>query len=206
MNAELEPQADAGTQASRREFLKSTLSASGVLVLGFQLLIAALNRAHAAGNAALAEGATTLMDGWLIIHPDNRIVLRVASAEMGQGVTTSMPMLIAEELEVDWRLIETEIAPVAKALTNLAFNMQATDGSTSIRWSFNFLRQVGARAREMLRLAAANRWSVTVVEVGAAKGAMQHIPSNQRATYGELAADALTQQAAKEVPFTPRSQ
>ena len=86
-----------------------------------------------------------LTNAWLRIDPDNTITIRVASSEMGQGVFTSMPMLIAEELEAEWSQVRAEMAPVGPQYTNLAFNMQATGGSTSIRWSFDHLRQIGAQ-------------------------------------------------------------
>jgi isoquinoline 1-oxidoreductase beta subunit len=112
---------------SRRRFLQTGAAAAGALIIGFQVPLGG-RRAQAMGEAG--EGVE-LTNGWLRIDPDNTITIRVASAEMGQGVYTSMPMLIAEELEADWSQIRAEMAPVGEQYTNLSFNMQATGGSSS---------------------------------------------------------------------------
>ncbi len=188
------------TALTRRRFLAG--SAAGALIIGFNL------PAPGRFGAALAAGGgdTPLVNGWLIIAPDNSITVRVASSEMGQGVYTSMPMLIAEELEVGMDQIAAEMSPVGPQFTNLAFNMQATGGSTSIRWSFEPLRRVGAQAREVLRAAAARTWNVPLAQTRAERGQIHHTGSGRIATYGELAPLAATLTPPAEVSLKPRSE
>lgn len=186
-------------QVTRRRFLGT--GAAGALVLVFNLPAGRFAEAFAAGDTS----GQALVDGWLIIEPDNSIIVRVASAEMGQGIYTSMPMLIAEELEVGLDQIQAEMAPVGPQFTNLAFNMQATGGSTSIRWSFMPLRQVGAQARELLRAAAAEKWQVPLAETRAVRAEIRHTASARRASYGELAARAAQLQAPEKIALKPRS-
>ena len=173
------------TKVTRRKFLVTSTTTAGALVLGFYL-----PGAGRFNEALAAEGESTLIDGWLIITPDNRITIRLASSEMGQGVYTSMPMLIAEELEVGLDQVEVEMAPVAPAFTNQRFGVQATGGSTTVRWSFEPLRRVGAQAREVLRAAGAKAWGVPLAETRAERGAILHEGSGRRATYGVLAPGA----------------
>lgn len=181
---------------SRRHFLQTSAAAAGALVIGFHLPTG--GRAAQAQDTAGAE----LVNAWLRIDPDNTITIRVASSEMGQGVYTSMPMLIAEELAVDWQQIQGEMAPVGPQFANQIFNMQATGGSTSIRWSHEALRRVGAQAREMLRQAAARRWSVPLDECRAENGRIVHSGGNA-SSYGELAAAAAKLDIPQDVALKP---
>jgi isoquinoline 1-oxidoreductase beta subunit len=112
--------------------------------------------------------------------------MMIPSAEMGQGITTSLPMLIAEELEIDWREVQFEFAPVNPAYANPIFHAQATGGSTSIRAFYSPLRQVGAVARTLLCQAAAAKWGVPISECRAANGRISH-SSGQSENYGALA-------------------
>src|SRR5207237_6597540 len=99
-------------------------------------------------------------DAWLRITPDNRVILVLDRVEMGQGTMTSHAMLLAEELEVDPARIEIEFAPPNRDYANPDLGFQMTGGSTSVKTSFEPLRQAGAKAREMLRAAAAAAWKV----------------------------------------------
>ncbi len=190
------------TTLTRRRFLAATAAGTGALVLGFQIP----SPGRFGGAIAAGHAPTTLVDGWLVIGTDNSIVVRVASSEMGQGVYTAMPMLIAEELEVGMDQIRAEMAPVGKAFTNLAFNMQATGGSTSIRWSYEPLRKVGAHARELLRAAAAQTWKVPAGETRAERGEILHPASGRRASSGQLAALAAGLTLPSEAPLKPKSE
>ena len=109
---------------------------------------------------------------------------------MGQGVYTAMPMLVAEELEVEWQQVRAEMAPADAAYNNRFFGIQGTGGSTSIRQGFDHLREAGASAREMLRQAAADRWGIPFERCVAANGAVEDSAGERSATYGELAAEA----------------
>src|SRR5881409_2894209 len=125
----------------------------------------------------------------------------VDRSEMGQGVATSLPMLLAEELEADWSKIKIEFAPADKAYTNPMFGMQGTGGSTSVRAAFTPLRKAGAAARELLVAAAAQTWNVDKAECRAEKGAVIHTRSKRRLTYGKLAAKAAALPLPHDVPL-----
>lgn len=170
-------------QTSRRGFLKT----GSALSIGFALPLAA-GRALAA-----APGATFAPNAWVRITPDNRVKVICASAEMGQGVLTAIPMMLAEELDADWKLVSVERAPIDKAYTNPAFGIQATGGSTTVRAHWEPLRRAGAAARQMLVAAAAAQWKVPVDECRTEASHVIH-PSGQKLSYGALV------EAAAKVP------
>ncbi len=161
----------------RREFLATTAAAGAGLLLAFSLTSCV--RAGSSGGG----GGGFRPNGWLRITPDNRITVLVDEAEMGQGVHTALPMLVAEELEVDLEAIQVEQAPVDNAL----YGWQYTGGSTSVREGWERFRRAGAVAREMLLAAAAQSWGVPKGECSAVAGAVVHKASGRRVTYGELA-------------------
>jgi len=129
----------------------------------------------------------------------------VARSEMGQGVYTSMPMLIAEELEVDVNAIKVEFAPPAEVYINSLLGGQLTGGSTAVRDAWEKLRKAGASARMMLVAAAADNWGVDASKCSAANGMIKG-PGGKKATYGSVAAKASTMEVPKEVPLKPASQ
>jgi len=167
---------------ARRHFLKVSATSAGGLALGISLPFA--------GRLAFAEadgtGTPSVIDVWLKISADDQVTVAIANSEMGQGVYTSMSMLVAEELEVDWKSIRAETAPAAPEYKNLMFGMQVTGGSTSIRWAFDPLRQVGASARQMLVQAAAEQWGVAAAQCTASSGVVKHESSGRSLRYGEL--------------------
>ena len=170
----------------RRTFLKVGAALGAGLTLGFHL---------PAGRAAQQAAAATAFapNAFLRIAPDNTITVLVKHLEMGQGVYTGLPMLVAEELEAPWERIQVEAAPAdAKLYGNLAWGgtAQGTGGSTSVTNSWDQLRQAGATAREMLIAAAAALWGVEPGALKAENGVVIHPQSQRRASYGELAAKA----------------
>ena len=171
------------TQTSRRSFLKTSAIASGGLLMGVAL----------PGLRSTADAAGTLHtpNAWVHISDDNTITLISARSEMGQGVYTSMPMLIAEELNVDIKQVKVAFAPPdAKLYGNpLLGGPQLTGGSTSVRDGWEKLRVAGAQVREMLLTAAAARWDVDKDLLKAENG-MVFGPKGKKATYGELAQSA----------------
>ena len=183
----------AHTDVSRREFLETATVASAGLVIGFHL--PATGRGRAAAAAPFAPNA------WLRIGADESVLVVVDRSEMGQGVTTSLPMLLAEELEADWSKVRIESAPADKAYINPMFGMQGTGGSTSVRAAYTPLRQAGAAAREMLISAAAQTLGVEKAECRAENGAVIHTPSKRRLTYGKLVAKAATMPLPHDVPL-----
>ena len=168
---------------SRRGFLQAGAAAGGGLMLGLSLPFAG------ADAAAAAEGFAP--NAFIRIGGDGQVVLTMPYVEMGQGTYTSIPMLIAEELEVDLKQVRLEHAPPNEKLyVNPLLGVQATGNSNAIRGAWQPLRQAGAVARTMLIAAAAKRWNVEPASCRAQDGEVIHAASGKRIKYGELAADA----------------
>ncbi len=166
----------------RRQFLQQATVLSGALVLGFQA-----PSAQAASSSAVNE-----VTHWVVIQPDDTVVIRIARSELGQGSMTGLAMLVAEELGCDWAKVRAEYANVNEHMRrDKIWKDMTTGGSRGIRDSQEYLRQAGAAARSMLVAAAAQRWKVPAAECQAAQSVVTH-PSGLRATYGELAALAST--------------
>jgi isoquinoline 1-oxidoreductase beta subunit len=165
---------------SRREFLKTTAAAGGALVISFWLPQGARRAFAQAGPPPVAPNA------FLRIGKDGICTVQVKHLEFGQGVTTSLPMLVAEELECDWSMVRSELAPAGAAYAHTAFGMQMTGGSSSVWNSYDQLRTVGAQARLMLMQAAADQWKVKLSEVRAEKGQVIG-PGGKKLSYGQLA-------------------
>lgn len=182
--------ATAAATPSRRALLKS----GAALTLGFALPLAggrAVAQASSAKATAAADATSNTFSpsAWLRITPDNRVTVICGSAEMGQGVLTAIPMMLAEELDADWTLVGVEQAPVDQAYNNPMFGMQATGGSTTVRAHWTPVRQAGAAARAMLVQAAAQQWKVAPASLRTERG---HVigPGGKKASYGSLVAAA----------------
>lgn len=170
------------TNLSRRRFLISSAAAGGGLVLSLTL---PLGRSEAAASAEFAPNA------FIRIGRDGQVVLTMPYVEMGQGTYTSIPMLIAEELEVNLNQVRLEHAPPNEKLyANPMLGVQATGNSNAMRGGWKPLREAGATARLMLVAAAARRWGVDPKSCHAQAGMVIHEATGRRLTYGELAADA----------------
>src|SRR5689334_8561422 len=158
-------------RASRRSFLKVSAAVGG----GFALELSVPGQVLAqAPKTALPE-----LTAWIVIHPDDSVLIRVARSEMGQGSSTGLPMLVAEELECVWS--------AENLRRNRAWGSMATGGSQSIRSSQEYLRRAGATAREMLIAAAARRWSVQASECDAENGVIVHRASGRKVRFGQVA-------------------
>ena len=170
---------------SRRSFLAGTAAAGG-LSLGFAL----------PAPAQEAAGAAPELNAWVVINPDNTVVVRVAKIEMGQGTLTGLAQLVAEELECDWANVTWSYPTPGENVTrDRVWGSFGTFGSQGIRTSQEMVRQGGAAARAMLLKAAANRWGVDAGSVTVAKGVITG-PGGETLTYGDVAAEA----AGLEVP------
>ncbi|MDE2088651.1 MAG: xanthine dehydrogenase family protein molybdopterin-binding subunit [Gammaproteobacteria bacterium] len=178
---------------SRREFLKVGAAAGGGLLIGFHLPL--LGRLAEAAEKPLVFAP----NAWIRIGADNSVTFMVARSEMGQGVMTSLPMLIAEELEVNLDKVRLEMAPADPAYVNPLLGLQATGGSTSVRSAWEPLRQAGAAARGLLIEAAAKTWGVTPESCRAQNGGVIHAASGRHLSYGRLAAIAATLPVPEEV-------
>lgn len=177
-------------QPSRRDFLKASALAGGGLVIGFTLPLGG-RRAQAAGGFA--------PNAFLRIDQAGDVTVVCGLSEMGQGVLTAIPMLVAEELDADWTRVGVQQAPADKAYANPVFGFQGTGGSTSVMGHWEPMRKAGAAAREMLVAAAAARWGVSPAECRTRPGLVEG-PGDRRAGYGELVDAA----AALPVPADPK--
>jgi isoquinoline 1-oxidoreductase beta subunit len=180
---------------TRRQFLISSTAAGGGLALGFSLPFGA--------NDASAQTAAsgTEVNAWVVIKPDDTVVIRIARSEMGQGTLTGLAQLVAEELECDWRKVTTEQPTAGQNLARKrVWGDMSTGGSRGIRTSHDYVRRGGAAARIMLLQAAANEWQVPVAELNVANGVVTHAESGRSSSYGKLAAAA-----AKLTPPEPKS-
>lgn len=176
----------------RRDFLQTAGTIGAGLVIGFRIP----TRRDAQAAAPFAPNA------WLRIGADDSVLVLVDRSEMGQGVATALPMLLAEELEADWTKIRIAFAPADKAYANpLLFGWQITGGSSSVRAAWTPLRKAGAQARAMLIAAAAQTWGVEPGACRAERGAVAHPASRRRLTYGQLVARAATLPVPAEVPL-----
>jgi isoquinoline 1-oxidoreductase beta subunit len=188
---------------SRRSLLVSAAAVGGALVLGFELPDGR-EQAHTAGvgpaeddalaaDAAPAADAAAAADGaevnaWIVIQPDDTVIIRVARSEMGQGILTALPMLVAEELECDWRKVKPEYAAPAENLRRRrVWGDMSTNASRSVSASQQSLRHAGAAAREMLIAAAAARWAVPARECRAENSTITHLPSGREVRFGDVA-------------------
>ena len=165
------------TDLSRRDFLKTGAAAGGVLLLGVVLPEA---------RAQSAAATTSMPNAWVKIGSDDTITILSARSEMGQGVYTALPTLVAEELEVDLAKVKVEIAPAGAIYINSLLGGQITGGSTSVVEGYDKLRLAGAQARTMLVAAAAQKWGVDPSACRAANGVVQG-PGGEKASYGQLA-------------------
>src|SRR5213082_2856656 len=170
----------ARSSLNRRNFLVSSTAAAGAFSLGFSFPFA---------SASAAE--VQELNCWVVIQPDDKVVIRIARSEMGQGTLTGLAQLVAEELECNWWKVATEhVFPGQNLARKRIWGDMATGGSRGIRGSQDYVRRGGAAARMMLVQAAADQWKVPVGEVSVSNGVITHAASKRRTTYGKVAAAA----------------
>ncbi|MCH7980447.1 MAG: xanthine dehydrogenase family protein molybdopterin-binding subunit [Proteobacteria bacterium] len=179
---------------SRREFLKRTGQAGGGIVLALSVTTACQPAAETTTPMQTSDGSSIAANVYVNIRDDGIVEIYCHRSEMGQGIRTCLPQVIADELEADWDKVK-----LIQALGDEKYGSQNTDGSTSIRRQFDMLRKAGASAREMLITAAAGVWQVSVDECVARDHAIHHESSGRSLGYGELVAHA----ADIEVPEDP---
>ncbi len=172
---------------SRREFLIRTTATGAGFSLGLYLPLA--GSALAAGSES--SGPVPEVNAWVVIEPDDTVVIRIARSEMGQGTLTGLAQLVAEELECDWAKVTTEYPTPGQSLARgRVWGSFSTGGSQGIRGSHSYVRKGGAVAREMLIEAAAEGWGVPASECSAAASVITHGPTGRTTTYGQVAAVA----------------
>jgi isoquinoline 1-oxidoreductase beta subunit len=177
---------------SRRSFLVASAASLGGLALGFHVPL---------GPAKAAEGAAEI-NAWVVVQPDETVVIRIARSEMGQGTLTGLAQLVAEELECDWAKVTTEYpTPGQNLARQRVWGNFSTGGSRGVRESNEYVRKGGAAAREMLIRAAAQEWNVPPAECRVAEGMITHPASGRSTTYGKVAAMAATLEPPQDVPL-----
>jgi len=168
---------------TRRHFLGTSAATAGSLVIGFHVPLGAQAQATASTPAEV--------NAWVVVKPDDTVVIRIARSEMGQGTLTGLAQLVAEELECDWAKVTTEYpTPATNLARNRVWGNFSTGGSRGVRESNDYVRKGGAMARVMLVQAAANGWNVPVAECSAARSVITHKPSGRTTTYGKVAGAA----------------
>ncbi|MEP6547591.1 MAG: xanthine dehydrogenase family protein molybdopterin-binding subunit [Gammaproteobacteria bacterium] len=200
----------ATSELSRRDFLNAGATVGGGFIVA--LTVPEIGgRWHSAAAAATAAGAPAAgksigqLNAWLKIARDNSITIIVDRSEMGQGVYTALPMLLAEELGIDMRLIRIEAAPVGDAYINPGNGGQVTGTSNSVQDAWEKLRMAGATARTMLVSAAAKRWQIDPAQCRVSNGTVVNA-QGKVLTYGELADAAAKEPVPKELKLKPKSE
>src|SRR5882672_9462542 len=167
-------------QISRRGFLATIGAVGGGLSFGFSIPFEFA--------AAQTADTTPEVNAWVLIRPDDTVVIRIARTEMGQGTLTGLAQLVAEELECDWSKVTTEFpTPGQNVARKRVWGNFSTGGSRGIRESNQYVREGGAAARDMLVRAAAEAWAVPATECTAANSIVTHTPSGRTVTYGKVA-------------------
>jgi len=165
---------------NRRSFMVGATAAGAGFALGLSL--------PSESNAVYAADGSSEVNAWVVIRPDETVVIRIMRSEMGQGSLTGLAQLVAEELDCDWSRVTTEFpTPGENLARNRVWGESNTTGSRAIRESNEYVRKGGATARTMLIQAAANAWNVPASECGTANGVITHQPSGRSVSYGKVA-------------------
>ena len=184
----------ANETVNRREFLKKSAAGGAGLVIGFYL------PGKYEALAGTPPKDPTAINAWVQVAPDDTVKLLIDKSEMGQGISTALTMILADELDLDWKKIKTEFAPAAPQYFNPVFGLQGTGGSSSVRGSWEPLAKAGAAAREMLISTAAKRWGVDAGACHTENSAVVNTASGKRLGYGSLVDEALEM----PVPAAPK--
>ncbi len=185
--------------SSRRNFLKLAATAGGGLLLGFNWTLSGATNAAVVTDAAIAAGNVDF-NSYLSIAPDGTVTIFSPNPEIGQGIKTAFPMIVAEELDVNWTKVNVVQAPLDKQ----KFERQVTGGSGAIPHSWQRLRKAGATARQMLMEAASKRWNVPASECTTDNGTVLHAATGRKLPYSELAPDAAKLPVPTEVKLKDR--
>ena len=184
------------TSITRREFLQKSLAGAGIAIA---VSITPFGTRLLSAEESAAGGTDFNPNVWLSITPDNIVHVIVNKSEMGQGVYTSLPMIVADELGADWKQVKISSAPAADKYKDPVWGAQATGGSSSIRHMYEPLRLAGAAARQMLLTAAAGTWKVPEKECEVTQGTVRHTSTGQTLSFGQLTKKA----AGLPVPKNP---
>ena len=188
---------------SRRQFVVGSSAIATGLAIGFDLsFISSANAAMGTGTTSMTPLATPEIGVWVVVKPNDDVVVRIVRSEMGQGTITGLAQMVAEELECDWKRVNYEYPSPAESLKRKAvWGSYSTGGSRGIRTSEQYVRKGGAAARMMLIQAAANQWNVPASECVAANSVITHTPSGRKTTFGKVSVAASQLPVPTEVPL-----
>ena len=188
---------------SRRQFVVGSSAIATGLAIGFDLsFMSSANAAMGTGTTSMTPLATPEIGVWVVVKPNDDVVVRIVRSEMGQGTITGLAQMVAEELECDWKKVNYEYPSPAESLKRKAvWGSYSTGGSRGIRTSEQYVRKGGAAARMMLIQAAANQWNVPASECVAANSVITHTPSGRKTTFGKVSVAASQLEVPKDVPL-----
>jgi isoquinoline 1-oxidoreductase beta subunit len=196
-----------GVRVPRRLFLTSSLAAGGGLLLGYSLSPGRFNQLASAASPKHSSAASDIpLNAWIRITPNDVVTLISSQSEMGQGIMTTLPAVLAEELGADWSRVKVEFSTVAPAYRNPRINWQFTGNSESTTGFFELMRTMGASAREMLIAAAAKRWRLRAEDCYTESSRVIHRPTKQSLRFGDLAEDAAHFTPPKDPKLKPQSE
>jgi len=193
----------ATTNTSRRHFIVGSSAIATGLAIGFDFsFISPANAAMGTGATAMTPLTNPEIGVWVVVKPNDDIVVRIVRSEMGQGTITGLAQMVAEELQCDWKKVSYEYPSPGESLKRKqAWGSYSTGGSRGIRTSEQYVRKGGAAARIMLVQAAANQWNVPASECVAKDSVITHIPSGRKTTFGKVSVAASQLDVPKEIPL-----
>ena len=191
------------TNTSRRHFVIGSSAIATGLAIGFDLsFMSSANAAMGTGTTAMTPLATPEIGVWVVVKPNDDVVVRIVRSEMGQGTITGLAQMVAEELQCDWKKVSYDYpSPGENLKRNKVWGSYSTGGSRGIRTSEQYVRKGGAAARIMLIQAAANQWNVPASECVAKDSVITHTPSGKKTTFGKVSVAASQLEVPKDVPL-----
>ena len=191
------------TNTSRRHFVIGSGAIATGLAIGFDFsFMSSANAAMGTGTTAMTPLATPEIGIWVVVKPNDDVVVRIVRSEMGQGTITGLAQMVAEELQCDWKKVSYEYpSPGENVKRKLAWGSYSTGGSRGIRTSEQYVRKGGAAARIMLIQAAANQWNVPAAECVAKDSVITHTPTGKKTTFGKVSVAASQLEVPKDVPL-----
>ena len=191
------------TNTSRRHFVIGSSAIATGLAIGFDLsIMSTANAAMGTGASAMTPLATPEIGVWVVVKPNDDVIVRIVRSEMGQGTITGLAQMVAEELQCDWKKVSYDYpSPGENLKRNKVWGSYSTGGSRGIRTSEQYVRKGGAAARMMLIQAAANQWNVPASECVAKDSVITHTPSGKKTTFGKVSIAASQLEVPKEVPL-----
>lgn len=191
------------TNTSRRHFVIGSSTIAAGLAIGFDLpIISSANAAMGNSISAMDPLTNPEIGIWVVVKPNDDVIVRIVRSEMGQGTITGLAQMVAEELQCDWKKVNYEYPSPAESLKRKqAWGSYSTGGSRGIRTSEQYVRKGGAAARIMLIQAAANQWNVPASECVAKDSVITHTPSGRKTTFGKVSVAASQLEVPKEVPL-----